>query len=72
MGIPSAFVHVSGSFDVERSSEEGEVGGESCSSSRTTEGMHRREQAGDEGEAGAPRTMGPRGRRGAVPEMALL
>lgn len=72
IGIPSAFVHVSGSVDVERSSEEGEVGGESCSSSKNTEGMHGSEQAGEEGEVGAPRTMVPRCRRGAVSEMSLL
>lgn len=71
MGIPSAFVHVSGSVDVERSSEEGEVGGESCSSSKSREGMQGGE-AGDEGELGAPCTMVPRCHRGAVSEMSLL
>lgn len=72
MGIPSAFVHVSGSVDVERSSEEGEVGGESCSSSKSTEGMQGSEQAGEEGEVGTPQAMVARSRLGAVSEMSLL
>ena len=72
MGIPSAFVHVSESVDVERSSEEGEVGEKNCSSSKNTEGMQECEQAGEEGEVSAPRTMFPGCRRGAVSEMSLL
>lgn len=74
------FVHVSGSVDVERSSEEGEVGGESCGSSKNTrEGMQGSERAREEGEAGAPGTIGTIGtmvprrwQRGAVPDMSLL
>lgn len=73
MGIPSAFVHVSESVDVERSSEEGEVGEKKPrSSSKNTEGMQECEQAGEEGEVNAPRTMLPGCRRGAVSEMSLL
>lgn len=62
---------------MERSSEEGEVGGESCGSSKNTrEGMQGSERAGEEGEAGAPGTIGTmvprRWQRGAVPDMSLL
>lgn len=71
-------MRASESVDVERSSEEGEVGGEkkrkkpTCSSSKNTEGMQECEQAGEEGEVSAPRTMFPGCRRGAVSEMSLL
>lgn len=43
-----------------------------CSSSKNTEGMQECEQAGEEGEVNAPRTMFPGCQRGAVLEMSLL
>lgn len=69
MGIPSAFVHVSESVDVERSSR----GRKNCSSSKNTEGMQECEQAGDEEEeVRVLRTMFSECQLGAVLEMFLL